>query len=237
MKPLNCSERGRVTTSLILLAVMAASGCSGLANRPKPVHDPKFAPVFPEPVPKSVNSIGSIYQPGAGVMLFEDSKAHRVGDLLTVELSERTNAFKTATTATGKKSTVALPAPTLFGGNVTLNGENILNSSVTGDTSFSGDGSSSQSNSLSGNITVSVVEVLHNGNLVIRGEKLVTLNQGDEFIRIAGIVRPADISVANTIASAKIANAEIIYGGDGVLDSANDMGWITKFFNSGWWPL
>ena len=102
---------------------------------------------------------------------------------------------------------------------------------------FSGDGASSLSNSLSGSITVFVAEVMPNGNLVIRGEKKLTLNQGDEYIRVTGIVRPMDVTPDNTIASTKVANAEIFYSGDGSINDANRMGWLARFFNGSMWPF
>ncbi|MBF0219652.1 MAG: flagellar basal body L-ring protein FlgH [Gammaproteobacteria bacterium] len=238
----NFTLTSKKSQRLLVTAIAAAVtllniGCAAMENRPVPVHDPNFAPVFPDPEAKSVNSIGSIFQPGQGMLLFEDSKAHRIGDLLTIRLAEKTNASKAANTTTAKSTTASLAAPTLFGSTVSHNGRDILSASLSGDNSFSGDGASSQSNSLSGNITVSVSQVLSNGNLVIRGEKLLTLNQGDEFVRISGIVRPADISPDNSVDSTKIANAEIIYGGDGAVASANEMGWAARFFNSGWWPF
>ncbi len=102
---------------------------------------------------------------------------------------------------------------------------------------FSGDATANQSNSLNGAISVTVVDVLPNSNLVIRGEKWLTLNQGDEYIRLTGIIRPADISPENEIVSTKVANARIQYSGTGSFARAQEKGWLTKFFDSAWWPL
>jgi flagellar L-ring protein precursor FlgH len=103
---------------------------------------------------------------------------------------------------------------------------------LSGDSSFDGIGSSSQSNSLLGDITVTVVQRLPNGNLRIRGEKWVTLNQGREFIRLSGIIRPDDIEPDNSLESYRIADAQITYSSKGVLAAANRMGPISRFFNS-----
>jgi flagellar L-ring protein precursor FlgH len=103
--------------------------------------------------------------------------------------------------------------------------------------SFEGSAKSDQSNSLRGSISVTVAEVLPNGILRIRGEKWLKLNQGDEYIRLTGLVRPEDIGTDNTIPSSKVADARIAYGGTGEFDDANRMGWLSRFFNSEWWML
>jgi len=100
---------------------------------------------------------------------------------------------------------------------------------------FDGKASSDQSNSLSGSISVTVSEVLPNGILRIQGEKWLRLNQGDEYIRLTGLVRPQDIGTDNTIPSSKVADARIAYGGTGDFDDVNRQGWLSRFFNSEWW--
>ena len=102
---------------------------------------------------------------------------------------------------------------------------------------FEGQAEADQSNSLAGSITVTVTEVLPNGVLHIRGEKWLSLTNGDEYIRLTGLVRPEDIAPDNTVASNRIANARFAYGGTGDFDQANQMGWLARFFNSEWWPL
>lgn len=197
---------------------------------------PDYSPpevVMPAPAP-IVD--GAIYQQDRDVRLFEDLRAHRVGDILTVSLRENTTAQKSASTATDKSSSATLAEPVIFGRSVTRNGDTFLSGSIGGDSEFSGEGSSSQSNSLNGDITVTVVERLANGNLRIRGEKWVTLNQGDEFIRLAGIVRPADIGTDNSVDSSKVADARITYSSKGILAAANKMGWLQRFMQSVWYP-
>lgn len=216
--------------SLYLLVV----GCS---TTHQAMPDPDFAPVRPVSAQPLPVSDGSIYKAGFGVSLFEDSKAHRIGDIITIILQEKTNASKTASTTTAKEAAVDIAAPTIFGQGITHNGKDILSAGIDATRDFTGEGDSSQSNSLSGQISVTVVDVHPNGNLMIRGEKLLTLNQGSEHVRISGIVRAADVSPTNTVFSTQVANAHIVYGGQGVLADANTKGWLSRMFDSNWWPF
>lgn len=218
--------------SFIVLALLA--GCSSHSTV---MRDPKFSNTYPALAKTAPNTPGAIYQEGFGMALFEDGKAHRVGDIVIVRLSEATNASKSASTSTSKDASMDLASPTIFGREVTYNGTPILSGSLEGSSSFEGEGDSKQSNSLRGTISVTVSEVLPNGNLVVRGEKIISLNQGDEYVRISGIIRPRDIAADNSVSSSQIANAEIIYGGEGVVAGANSMGWMQRFFQSSWWPF
>ena len=209
----------------------------GCSTTHQAIPDPDFAPVRPVTAQPLPISDGSIYKAGFGVSLFEDTKAHRVGDIITIILQEKTNASKTASTTTAKDAAGDISAPTIFGQNVLKNGKDILSASIDAARDFTGEGDSSQSNSLSGQISVTVVDVHPNGNLMIRGEKLLTLNQGSEHVRISGIVRAADVSPTNTVFSTQVANAHIVYGGQGVLADANTKGWIQRVFDSNWWPF
>ena len=169
--------------------------------------------------------------------LYSDVTARRVGDIITVTLSENTQASKSADTSTAKDTNVNLnPITGLAGQAINIGGESIQ-LGVSSSRDFSGDAAANQSNSLIGAISVTVVDVLPNSNLVIRGEKWLTLNQGDEYIRLTGIIRPADISPENEIVSTKVANARIQYSGTGSFARAQEKGWLTKFFDSTWWPL
>lgn len=202
-----------------------------------PEPDPEYAtvrPVFSRPLP--IND-GSIFKDGFERTLFEDLRARRVGDIITIILSESTNASKSASTSSSKESAVDFGIPSVFGGLPTRNGVPILQNSIEAERDFTGEGETTQSNSLSGSVTVTIVEVLPNGNLMVRGEKLLTLNQGSERIQISGIIRVSDISPTNTVSSTQVANAKIIYAGEGVLADANNPGWFTRFVNSGWWPF
>ncbi len=206
----------------------------------QPLRDPSYIPPMPPPTPRpdprQQASSGAIYSPATSRFLFEDFRARRVGDILTILLEEKTAASKKASTETAKKSSVSMSLPKLFGRKVSVGGANPLEAEAKGDASFSGEGGSNQSNSLNGNITVHVVQVLPNGNLRVRGEKLLTLNQGSEVIRVSGIVRPQDISSTNTIPSYKVADTQIEYKGKGMIADSNRAGWLTRFFHSPLWP-
>ena len=194
----------------------------------------------PAPVPRvdaNAPDNGSIFGSGARLALFADRKARAVGDTLTVVLVEQTSASKSAKTSTSKEDNVDIPGPTLFGRPVTVNGTQVLNAGLDAKRSFDGSGDSSQSNKLTGSVTVNVVEVLANGDLRIEGEKQLTLNQGAEHIRIKGQVNPADIASDNTVLSSRVADARIEYAGTGALADANSQGWLTRFFSSWLWPF
>ena len=178
------------------------------------------------------NSLGSIYGAGWTMSLFDDRRARQVGDIIIVRLEERTDASKTSSTSTSKSHEIDVPDPTIFGKGVTHKGLPILSNQLETDQSFDGSGSSQQSNSLQGNISVVVKRVLPNGTLVISGEKWLMINQGKEFVEVKGIVRPADIETDNSVASWKIASASITYSGEGVLADANQMGWFSRIFQS-----
>ena len=220
--------RSRSVLSTCLLIFLGANyGCAVKAVIPE-----TYAPPVPtEPAPAE-SEPGAIYKSGVDLRLFEDLRAHRVGDILTVRLIEQTNASKSSSTSTSKSTAATYENPTLFGRGVTLDGIPILSSTLSGDQSFDGDGASSQSNSLEGDVTVTVVERFANGNLRIRGEKWVTINQGREFIRVSGIIRPHDIAPDNSVASTKVADARIAYSGKGALAAANRMGFVSRFLNS-----
>lgn len=213
---------------LILLALTA--GCAS-----KPTVAERM-PALPEIATPQATG-GSLYAAGGGLALFADRRATAVGDVITVLLSENTAAQKQATASTGKTTAIDIGAPSLFGGAVTANGLEFLAANVDADRSFSGSGNASQSNSLSGSVSAVVMQRLDNGLLLIEGEKRVRLNQGDEYIRVTGLVRPEDIQPDNTIVSTRVANAAIDYSGRGPLADANAKGWLARFFDSRWWPL
>jgi flagellar L-ring protein precursor FlgH len=199
--------------------------------------DPEFAPAMPRYVYTPPQDTGSIYQQGTAMLLNEDLKARRVGDMIIVTLEEQTDAQKKAATGTAKTTSTSITNPTLAGKPFSSHGQPLFDVSLESDHAFDGQGQSTQSNSLSGSVTVTVVEVLANGNLVVQGEKWININQGEEYIRLRGIVRPTDISADNTIASTRVANAQIQYSGDSTLADSNNMGWLAKLFNSPWMPF
>lgn len=219
---------------LSVVCVLTLQGCAS-ANKPMP-NDPYYAPTVASTATLPQRTEGSLFQQAYGLSLFDDRKALRVGDIITIQLSERTVSRKSSGVSVTKDSKTNLEAGRILGRVPTLKG-NPLETSVGQKRDFSGDADADQSNSLQGNITVTVAEVLPNGNLVVRGEKWMTLNRGDEFIRISGIVRPDDISPDNTVVSTRLANAKISYSGTGTLADSQSMGWLSRFFNSEFWPL
>ena len=136
-----------------------------------------------------------------------------------------------------KDDSISLASPTIFGRPITAGGADVGTLSLAPSRSFDGEGDSSQSNSLTGELTVTVVDILPNGNLVVQGEKWFTLNQGKEYIRIAGVLRPMDVQSDNTVSSTKLADAQIAYSGEGFVHDSNTQGWFTQFLNSKWWPF
>ncbi len=223
-----------LTMTVLVTALSMLSGC--VVNQAKPLPN-QYKATNPAPVKTSQISMGSIYQAQASSFIFEDLKARRVGDILTIVLSEKTNASKKATTSTKKENTTDLGTPTIFGAGVTYGGRNILGANIESAQEFTGEGDSEQSNALNGTISVTVAEVYPNGNLFVKGQKRILLNQGDEYIQISGIVRPTDISVNNSVSSTQLADARIVYSGEGAVSDSNRMGWLARFFNSQYWPF
>ena len=175
---------------------------------------------------------GAIYQPARALSYFEDPRAHRVGDVIMIRLTEAFNASKTASMKTQKDSDTSLTAP-VFAGSVPLNGDTSLNAKR----AFNGNGTATQQNALTGSITAVITEVLPNGNLLISGERALQLNQGEEFVRVQGVVRVIDVQVDNSVTSDRIADARISYSGQGVIDDANKQGWLARFFSSPFIPF
>ena len=221
---------------LLLLAALILGGCNTA-----PVRDPAYAPARPVAPPPEPTGDGSLYHEGYALSWFEDLRARRVGDLLTVRLVERTQADKAAKTSAKKETTQDIDNPTLLGMKPAFGspgmGTGDLSFSTHSKHDFSGESASSQSNKLSGDITVTVVQVLGNGNLMVRGEKRLGINQGNEYVRLAGIVRPWDIRPDNSVESTKIADPTITYVGDGAPADANAMGWLARFFISAILPF
>ena len=221
-----------VLTGILLLA--ALGGCSALPQKKPPKEDDQLSWAL-QPEPPASN--GAIYQVGRDVALFENPVARHIGDTVTIVLSESTAAKKSATTNTAKTTNTTLPGINVLGKAVTIKGNPITSASIDDASKFSGEGDSAQSNSLTGYITCTVTRVLPNGNLYIRGEKWIGINQGSEYVRLSGVVRPIDIAPDNSVPSLKVGAANISYGGKGALADANNQGWLSRFFNSPWTPF
>ena len=214
---------------LIAAAALAAAATTGCVTTTPAtsVHQP--ISVRPAPPAAPVHTEGAIYAAGlSGGFFFEDRRARRIGDTLTISIVENTNARKSTATNTGRASTNNFGVNALQG----LPGKSFLGSTLgaTSDFSFDGKGESANNNAFTGTITVTVTEVLPNGNLLVSGEKQVGINQGSEYIRLSGVVNPIHLSAANTVASTQVADARIEYRGSGALAENQQTGWLTRFF-------
>ena len=216
---------------LIVFVLLTLSGCVKTGTVRNEYDPPKQT--AREDVP---THNGSIYQAGMPVALFEDTTARRVGDILTIKMVEKASAKSSSNTKAEKKQNVDMPPPKIAGGDVTHNDKKVLETKVTAGRDFAGNGNSDESHEFSAVITVNVTKVLPNNYLVVRGEKILELNQSEEYIRFAGIVRPQDIDKNNTVESVKVADVKISYAGKGVLSSTNTMGPLAKFFQSPAYP-
>jgi len=213
--------------SMLLLSLSTASCSSMQSKQPLEMEqEPSYLRLHME------NEIpsGSIYQASSSKGLFEDIKANQVGDILTIRLVEQTSGQNSADNSINQSTGMNVQTPT-FGGSSRGNMQVDLGS----ENSFSGQSGSSQSNSLSGSITVTVHQVLPNGNLVVEGEKWIRINQANEFVRLKGVVRQIDIDTNNTLLSTQVADARISYGGKGI--HGNTPGWAAKLLFSPIWPF
>jgi len=209
---------------VLLLALLSACKAAGDIRPYKAL--PPIVPVLPTP---AAATPGAVYQAGGELSLFADNKARNVGDILTITLLENTMAQSNANTNINKENTFEFGVPLFFGNE---DSNNDFSASANAARGFNGNGRTAQSNRLQGEVTVTVIQRLSNGNLVVAGQKNIRLNQGNELVQIQGIVRPADIRQDNTILSSKVADAQIAYGGRGAMAQANAMGWLSRFFNS-----
>lgn len=222
-KPANTSWRGGVALMIGLLS----AGCAHyprepLVQQPMSVRPDPKAQIAPSPSP------GAIYRPGAGSQaLFEDRRPRLVGDILTILVAENVNASKNSASnisRTGSTGSDLSGLPQIFGGLIsgaqTASGKNILTAK----------GGANAANTFNGVITVTIVDVLGNGNLQVSGEKQMLINQGTEFIRFSGVVNPRMVGPNNTVLSTQVADARIEYSAKGYIDEAQSMGWLQRFF-------
>lgn len=219
---------------ILVTAMVILPACTMV---PDPVpDDPAYAPVVSASMVIPAANKGGIYQPGYSRSIFEDRRANRVGDIITIILSERTQSSKTADTEITKENDISFNEGVILGDTLSM-GDYSLQTNIAQNRESTGEAASDQSNSLSGNIAVTVAEILPNGLMMVRGEKWMTLNRGEEFIRVRGLVRPEDVQPDNTVLSTRLADARISYSGTGELADSNKQGWGTRFFNSQYWPF
>ncbi|MFT6264666.1 MAG: flagellar L-ring protein precursor FlgH [Oleiphilaceae bacterium] len=220
--------------SVTFFVLLVLQACTAITrDRPMP-DDPAFAPIHAPDLQAGAMVTGSIYQTSRNFSFYGDQVAINVGDILTITLQENTSSSKQADTSYDKGDEVTFNEALILGNLIGGKGMS-LETNPSLERAFDGKASSDQSNSLTGSISVTVSEVLPNGVLRIQGEKWLRLNQGDEYVRVTGLVRPQDIGTDNTIPSSKIADARIAYGGTGEFDNVNRQGWLSRFFNSEWW--
>lgn len=215
-------------------AAIALSGCLATVP-PTQVHQPMTARPAPVQQPQSGAANGSIYQaayagqPFYGYRpLFEDRRPRHIGDTLVILINEKTAASKKSDSSAERNQSSAFSVTSLAG----LPGKSFLGANLDASSAnkFDGKGAATNNNDFTGTITVTVVEVLGNGNLVVSGEKQIGINQGSEFIRFSGVVNPSTITNGNAVSSVQVADARIEYRANGYIDEAQVMGWLARFF-------
>lgn len=221
----------------LLLVIGGGVLLSACSTHVENVASEQFEPIFEEIALTADNTAktGGIFSAQQNGLFSSDKRASKVGDILTVDFNEVFSATKAQTTAASKTDSydVTLPVglPNLLTGGLATNraqdlGTNALTAGTT--QSFAGNGNAAQSNSLTGRISVTVVRIFENGNMGILGQKELTLNNGQEYIRLSGIVRPEDISSSNTVPSNRLADAQISYTGAGDVADTARPGWLSK---------
>ena len=216
------------------IAILGAllTGCSATPER---VQNMSFEPSFPTNIPQQVETQnGSLYQADA-MTLFNDARAHRIGDIITIALTESFDAKKKDEAKYDKSNKqdygVSMPL-NVFGSG----GSGNLGVGYGSKGAFAGKSDVKQNSSMTGSIAVTVVEVISNGNLIVRGEKRLSIHDGDELIQFAGIIRPQDIRPDNTINSTKVADVRLVYKDVGYSGDNNRPGVLTRFMNK-YWPI
>lgn len=215
----------RATAALVCLLGLLA-GCNTvpgtIVQRPTTVKPPQPALAAP--------ANGAIFQAAAYRPLFEDRRARLVGDILTIAINEKTNAGKQAASSGSKSGSAEIGIPKVFGLPLkTLQGMEL---SAKSSSKYEDKGAVSSSNNFAGTITVTVVEVQPNGNLMVSGEKQVSLDKGIEYIRFSGVVSPDTIAAGNVVSSTQVADARVEYRTNSRIDPAEVMSWLTRFFMS-----
>ena len=210
----------RLQFNAILVGACLLTGCAQL---PRQSVIPAEQPVVYVQAPQAQN--GAIFQAAGFNPLFEDRRPRQVGDTLTVQLDEQVSASKSSDSTANRKGAGTF-TPSVVPQKIA--GLTQYGLEVEGTSDFTGGGSSNARNSFTGTITVTVTQVLPNGNLIVRGEKHIGINQGTEYIRFFGNVNPRTISAQNTVNSSQVADSRIEYVGDGYINEAQSMGWMQR---------
>jgi flagellar L-ring protein precursor FlgH len=214
----------------LLIAVL----CAGCAQLGHVEFMPATAPATWTPPPPAPPVTGGIYQAASYRPLFEDVRARNVGDTLTIQLVEKTSASRKATSNTNREADASIEVGPM--NHLPFKGLSGMLFAGKSGSKFDGKGETASDMLLEGTITVTVVQVLPNGNLVVAGEKQVGVNTNTERLRLTGVVNPTTILAGNTVASTQIADARIEVSGTGLVSEAQRMGWMQRFFQV-IWPL
>jgi len=198
--------------------------------------DPYYAPIEPRKAPIPLEITGSLFNSQISTDLYSYAPKFSLGDTIYVVLEEKTVATKTATSTLSNENNFTLDPITVPGGTMTVNGKEV-ELGVAQEQDFDGESGSTQSHNLAGRIAVSVIEVLNNGNLVVRGEKWLVINNGKEYIRLTGIVRPLDITEENSVESYQVADSRIEFSGTGEHADVQTRGWLSSLFSGSLWPI
>lgn len=208
----------------LTLVVISVAACNTVP--PTNVHQPMSA--RPAARNEVLASNGSIFQAGTARTLFEDRRARYVGDTMTITIAETNSASTKSNTKINRSSSISANAGPIVG----LPGKSLQGMQLTAGSanSLDGKGEAAANNVFTGTITVTVIEVLPNGNLLVSGEKQVAIGFGQEYIRLSGVINPFFINSANTISSSQVADARIEYKESGAISEAQIMGWMSRFF-------
>ena len=208
-----------------LLAVVFAAACSTVP--PTNVHQPMT--VRPAPRPEAANANGSIYQAANARPLFEDRRARYVGDTITVRITESTSA---STKSNDKLDRSGSNSGSLSGlaGLTGRSLDGLASYKTTSANAFSGKGEAANNNVFTGSMTVTVIDVYPNGNLLVSGEKQVAIGHEQEFVRVSGVINPSFVDASNSVPSSSIADARIEYKSSGQISDSLVMGWLARFF-------
>jgi flagellar L-ring protein FlgH len=215
------------TSAALLLGACASPRAPVAPTAPTTARAQPYDPLASAPT-------GAIFRTSNNVFLFEDRKPRMVGDILTIQINENLNASQSANSSTEKKSSTTASLPKVTG--ILGKGINGLNLNATGDNAYNGTGQTASSGVFTGTITVTVIEVLPNGNLQVAGEKQIGIRENSETLKLSGVVDPAFIQPGNTISSTQIADVRLDYRGGGYIEEAQIQGWLSRVFNS-WSPF
>jgi len=215
---------------LMMLPFVAGLVLGGCVTTTPPTSVAQPMTARPEPRHAAAPLNGAIYSIASMRPLFEDRRARFVGDTITINIAEKTSASKNSENKTSRSQSIEASVPTVVG--LPLKGVQGTALSASSTNDFGGKGQNTSANDFTSAITVTVIEVLGNGNLLVSGEKQIGLKEGEEFIRFSGVINPTTITATNTVQSTQVADARIEYKANGFIDSAQAMGWLGRFFLS-----